>query len=250
MSADKSMGERDRLVEKHLRLVHTIAHLYSDTTLPYDDKVQEGSLGLLRAAEKFDPERGVKFDTYASWWVKSFITRAIRRNKVVKIPWMAKELRWRAVRATAEYRNSNMGEYPDIEETLDDLSWSPRSRQTIRQVLTSSFAEYSLDETIRRDGGGETYLDLLEDINAPDPDMVVEARLQLRALLGRLNRLPARQRIVIKARLGIDDGREKTLKSIGDKLGVSHQRIEQIEKKVLSTLGIELPIRRRRRKAG
>lgn len=218
------------LVESNLRLVVSIARRYQGRGLPVADLVQEGVFGLVRAAQKFDGERGVRFGTYATWWIRQAITRSLLRNgRVIRLPVHASEEIGRLHRAAAEVAQS-LGRQATSAEIATHLD-VPRRWVERRMALASD--PLSLDAPIGEEG---ELLDVMADPEASRP-LEEALRALVRARIDEVLRsLPAREREVIALRFGLADGEARTLQEIADALGLTRERIRQIEKKALRTL--------------
>lgn len=218
------------LVEANLRLVVSIARRHQGRGLPLADLVQDGVLGLVRAAQKFDGERGVRFSTYATWWIRQAITRSLLSNgRAIRLPVHAGEEIGRLHRAAAEVAQT-LGRQATSEEIAMHLD-VPRRWVEKRMALASD--PVSLDAPIGEDG---ELLDVMADPEAARP-LEEALRGLVRARIDEVLRsLPAREREVIALRFGLGDGEARTLQEIADTLGLTRERIRQIEKKALRTL--------------
>jgi RNA polymerase sigma factor (sigma-70 family) len=233
LEAVAERGERARrtMIESNLRLVVSIARRFSATGLPLSDLVQEGNLGLLRAVERFDWRRGVKFSTYATWWVKQAITRgaADRGARAIRLPVHVHEQVGRLRRAQARLAE-RLGREPSTDELAAEL------RLPVEGVMRLQAAQAitSLDAPVGDDGAA--LQDLLEDEQAARPDEQALEAVGREVLEQVLAALPERPRRVLVLRFGLDSGTPRTLEEVAAVLGVSRERARQLEVRALATL--------------
>jgi RNA polymerase primary sigma factor len=228
----------DRLVEQNMRLVLSIARKYQNRGLPVEDLVQEGSLGLRHAAEKFDPERGWRFSTYATWWIRQAVTRSLgEQSRSVRVP-VHMLARGAMAHRTREQLREHLGRPPTAEEVAAETGLSPAQvDESLAAIRTAS----SLDRPLGEDGES-TLGERLAD-GGPPPDAVAEASWQAEAVAAVLDALPPRERLVVEVRFGIGRDQPGTLDDAGAALGVSRERARQIETGVLRRLRADRRLR-------
>jgi RNA polymerase primary sigma factor len=228
--ADRETGTAKReLMEANLRLVVSIAKRYRGRELPLPDLVQEGNLGLGKAVDRFQYRRGFKFSTYATWWIRQAITRALAdRGRLIRLPVHVEEQLRQLARADRALAGE-LGRAPTSEEVARRAHVSV---EKVRGLLEAARRTYSLDTPLSE----TTELgDVLEDTQIPPPDAGVLVEDQARQVQRALGILSEQQRQVLRLRFGLDDG-EHTLEQIGQRFGVTRERIRQIEAKALKKL--------------
>jgi RNA polymerase primary sigma factor len=230
--AEGDVLARDRMVRANLRLVVNIARGYTGKGLGLQDLIEEGNLGLLRAVEGFDPEVGTRFSTYASYWIKQSIKRAlINSAKTIRIPAYMVELlsKWR--RATARL-NEELGRTPTNEEVARVLGLPKKKLPIIRKAIRISNSTPQSDQTESGWSLGEMVMD--ERLKAPDEEMLDHDIL--RHAMELLGDLEEREATVLRLRFGLGGDEPKTLKEIGAELGLTRERVRQIETEALRHL--------------
>ena len=223
---------RRALSEANLRLVVSVAKRYAGRGLPFLDLIQEGNLGLMKAAEKFEPERGFKFSTYATWWIRQAITRAIAdQARTIRIPVHMVETINKVKKVSSQLLHEN-GHEPSAEEIAERLDMPV---DKVREIMRVAQEPVSLETPIGEEE--DSHLgDFIPDEEAPVPAEAASQTLLKEQLADVLKTLTPREEKVLRLRFGLEDGRPRTLEEVGKEFNVTRERIRQIEAKALRKL--------------
>lgn len=223
---------REHMIRANLRLVIKIAREYENLGLPLLDLINEGNIGLMKAVERFNPDKGAKLSTYGSLWIKQQIRRALAsQGKTIRLPVHVADKIYHLRKAEAKYQQ-DFGREASNAELAETLNLSLRRVARLREA---AMRPSSLDAPLG-ENGSSTVAEIVADENAVNPAQRTEDNDAISQIHGLLARLPVRESKIIRARFGLDDGRERTLETIGARLGVTRERIRQLQQFALKKL--------------
>ena len=225
-----------RLIESNLRLVMSITRNYTKAGVPLLDLIQEGNLGLIRAVEKFDYKMGYKLSTYATWWIRQAVTRALAdQGRTIRLPVHVADQVRRLLRARRQLAQK-LNREPSLAELAKETQ---QSEERVQELLELVDDPVSLETPV---GDGESlYGDLIEDINSAAPDERTAQHARARELLGALSQLNPRMQRVLTLRFGLDGESPQTLEEVGTQLGITRERVRQLETRALRELRAVAP---------
>jgi RNA polymerase primary sigma factor len=229
---EEGKAAREHLIKANTRLVVSIAKKYIGRGVPFLDLIQEGNLGLMKAVEKFDYRRGYRFSTYATWWIRQTITRAIAdQGRTIRVPVHMSD-RIRRLYKAASHLEQERGRKPTPEEIAEELDMEPRK---VRWMLKVSWNPISLEKPIGEEEDNELG-NFIEDENTPTPTQTAYQNLLREKMEEVLATLTPREARILRLRFGLQDGKSYTLEEVGQKFGLTRERIRQIEGRALRRL--------------
>ncbi len=223
---------RRRMIESNSRLVISVAKRYIGHGVPFLDLIQEGNLGLMRAVDKFDPERGYKFSTYATWWIRQAVSRAVSdQGRTIRLPVHMSE-KLLKLRRTSQEMEQTLGREPTPEELAETLELPP---ERVHRYLRTAVRPLSLEQPVGEEEES-TLGQFIEDDDSPEPAERAEQSLLREKLDDLLDTLQPREERILRLRYGLLDGHTYTLQEVGEMFGLTRERIRQIEQEALARL--------------
>ncbi len=234
---------RQAMIEHNLRLVVSIAKLYLGRGVPMGDLIEEGNLGLMHSIDKFEPERGFRFSTYATWWIRQAVERAVmQQGRVIRLPvHVVRELQQvLRARRTLEQDPAFAAASPDGVGVDDIAALMGRDAHEVADLLALAESPRSLDAAMDRSEDGQTLADTLADEDTPDPTAATQAHEVERLIEGWIATLTRREREVLDGRFGLHHREPETLDTLSNRLGLTRERVRQIQNEALRKLRIQL----------
>ncbi len=223
---------RQKLIKANLRLVVKIAHDFKGFGLPLLDLISEGNIGLMRAAEKFDPSKGAKFSSYSAWWIKQSMRRALsQKSRTIRVP-VASAGKINKIRSARIQLTEQLGRPPTETEIAERLNFTKR---TVQGLKLADFKTFSLHDPIQKGEDG-SFEDIIPDTSAVTPDMIIEDSESIQRLRNLVKKLDRRERTILIMRYGLDGSRPKTLEEVSKFIGRTRERVRQIQMQALKKL--------------
>ncbi|HEX5131425.1 MAG TPA: RNA polymerase sigma factor RpoD/SigA [Candidatus Krumholzibacteria bacterium] len=233
LASTGDVAARAKLIRSNLRFVVSVAKKYANHGVPLEDLINEGNLGLVKAAERFDPERGYKFISYAVWWIRQAILASVSEApRMVRLPMNRVALAQKATRV-ARQLEQDLEREPQAADIARVLSVT---EEEVAEVMGHSRSHLSLDEPLSGEHEDTSFLDQIEDENAESPDREVFAQMLGRDLRRELANLTEREQFILNKYYGLDGEDALTLEEIGHRLGYTRERIRQVKEKAIETL--------------